>query len=71
MLAYESKVILLIKVTLHTHHLTTFQEELKNTALQEALNLLLSVQEDALLREALYKLCIVRLHDWAAKVQPI
>jgi len=71
MLAYEPEVVLPIEVTLHTHCLTTFQEELNNTALQEALGLLRSVRGDALLREALYKLRIAWLHECTIKLHPI
>jgi len=56
MLAYDSEAVLLIEVALHTCHLTTFQEQLNNAALREALDLLPFVRGDAFLREALYKL---------------
>ena len=56
MLAYGSKAVLPLKVALHTHRLTTFQDELNNEALREALDLLPSIRGDALLRETLYKL---------------
>ena len=69
-LAYGSKSFLLIEVVLHTHPLTTFQEELNNAALQEALDLLPSVHGDALLRAALYKLRIMRVHDRIVRLQP-
>lgn len=39
-LTYESKVVLAVKVALHTHRLTTFQESCNNATLREALNLL-------------------------------
>ena len=68
MLAYESEAVLPVEVALHTHHLTTFQEELNNPALREALDLLLVVRGDALLWEALYKLPIARLQDRAVKL---
>ena len=48
--------MLLVEVALHTHRLTTFQEELNNEALQVALDLLTSVRGDVLLRETVYKL---------------
>ena len=60
-----------VKVALYTHHLTTFQDELNNAALREALDLLPSIRRDALLREALYKLRIERLHDRTIKLHPI
>ena len=71
MLAYGSEAVLPIEVALHTHHLTMFQEELNNATLREALDLLPSVREDALLREALYKLRIACRHDRAVKLHPI
>ena len=71
MLAYGSEAILLVKVALHIHRLTTFQEELNNAALREPLDLLPYVRGDDLLQEALYKLCIVRLHDREVKLHPI
>jgi len=71
MLAYVSEAVLPIEVGLHTHHLTKFQEELNNATLREALDLLPSVQGNALLRERLYKLRITRLHDRTVKLQPI
>jgi len=63
MLAYGSEPIPPVEVTLYTHRLTTFQEELNNEALQEALNFLPSICGNALLQEALYKLCIARLYN--------
>ena len=71
MLANGSEAVLLVEVALHTHHLITFQKELNNTTLREVLGLLPSVRGDALLREALYKLRIVRLHDRIVKLHPI
>jgi len=68
MLAYGSKVVLPVEVALCTHHLTTFQEELNNKALQEVLDLLLSVRGDDLLIEMLYKLRIALLHDHTVKL---
>ena len=68
MLAYGSEAILPVEVALHTHRLTTFQKELNNAALCKALDLLLSVQGDAFLREALYKLHVARLHDRTIKL---
>jgi len=53
---YMSKAVLLVKVALYTHRLTTSQEELNNKALREALDLLSSIGGNALLRETLYKL---------------
>jgi len=55
MLAFGSEVVLPVEIALHTHHLTTFQEELNNVALREALDLLSSVLSDAFLRETFYK----------------
>ena len=63
MLAYGSKVMLPVEVAFHTHRLTTFQEDLDHKALQEALDLLLSVWGDAFLIETLYKLCVPWLQD--------
>ena len=71
MLGYGSEAILPVEVALHTHRLTAFQERLNNAALHEALDLLPSIRGDALLREALYKLRIARLHNRAVRVQPI
>jgi len=68
MLAYESEAFLPVEVALHTQSLTTFQEELKYATLREALDLLPAVRGDALLRAALYKLRIARLHDRAVKL---
>ena len=70
-LAYGSEAILPVKVAIQTHRLTTFQEELNNAALLEALYLLPSVRGDALIREVLYKLRIAYLHDRTVKLQPI
>ena len=55
MMAYGSEVVLPIEVALHTYRLTTFQEELNSALLREALDLLPSVQGDALVREGLCK----------------
>ena len=63
MLAYGSDAVLPIKVALHTHRLTTFQEKLNNAALCEALDLLPSIRDDALIREALYELRTAHLHN--------
>ena len=71
MLAYGSEAILPIEVALHTHRLTTFQAASNNAALREALDLLPSVCGDSLLREALHKLQIARLHNRAIRIQPI
>ena len=71
MLAYGSEAVLLVDVDLHTHRLITFEEELNNVALQEALDLLPSICGDALLREAFYKLRIARLHNHVVRLQPI
>ena len=71
MLAYLSEAVLLVEVTLHTHRLNMFQEELNNAALREALDLLPSIRGDTILREALYKLRIARLHDHTIKLYPI
>ena len=71
MRAYGSEVVLSVEAALHTHWLTTFQEELNNASLREAPDLLPSIRNDALLREALYKLCITRLHNRAVRLQPI
>jgi len=71
MLAYGSKAVLLVEVALHTHCVTTFQEELNNATLHEALDLLPSVRGDALIGEAFYKFCIAHFHDRTVKLQPI
>jgi len=71
MLAYGSEAVLPVEVALHTHRLTAFQETLNNAALREALDLLPSVRGNALLRKALYKLRIVRLHNRTVRLQPI
>ena len=71
MLAYRSEVIQPIEHALHTHRLSTFQEELNNVALRKALDLLPPIRGDALLREALCKVRIVRLHDCTIKLHPI
>ena len=47
------KAMLPVKLAFHTHRLTTFQEELNNVALREALDLLPSILGDALLTETL------------------
>lgn len=60
-----------VKVALYTHHLITFQEELNNEALREALALLPFVRGDARLRETLYKLRVAWLHDRTTKLHPI
>jgi len=71
MLAYRSKAVPLVEAALHIHRLTRFQEELNNAAHREALDLLPSIRGNALLREALYKLCITRHHDRTVNLQPI
>ena len=63
MLAYGSKAVLFVEVALHTHRLAIFEEELNNAALYEALDLLSSICDNAVLREALYKLRVPRLHN--------
>jgi len=70
-LAYGLEAVLPVEVTLHTHCLITFQRELINAALREALDLLPSIQGDDLLHKALYKLRIARLHDRTVKLHPI
>jgi len=40
LLVYRLEVILLIEVAIHIHWLTTFQEEVDNSTLREALDLL-------------------------------
>jgi len=69
-LAYGSEAVLPVEVALHTHRLTTFQEELNNAALPEALDLP-SIRGDALLREALFKLRITCLHNRTVRLQLI
>ena len=71
MLAYGLEVMLSVEVALYNHRLTTFQEELNNATLREALNLLPSVRGTALLREALYQLHIARLYDRTVKLHHI
>ena len=68
MLAYRSEAILPVQLALRTHQLSTFQEELNNTTLREALNLLPSIRGDALFREELYKLCITCLNKRAVRL---
>jgi len=69
MLAYGFETVLLVEVTLYTHQLTNFQEELSNAALRETLDILPSIHGDVLLREALYKLRIARLRNRAVRLQ--
>ena len=71
MVAYDSEDVLPVAVALHTHLLINFQEALNNAALRKALDLLSPIRSDALLREALYKLRIARLHNRAVRIQPI
>jgi len=71
MLTYGSKAILPIEVALHTHRLTIFQETLNNVAMWQAFDSVPSVQGNALLHEALYKLCIARLYYRTIKFHPI
>jgi len=40
MLNYSSEAVLLVEVAIHTHRVTTVQQDLNNKALREALNLL-------------------------------
>jgi len=47
MLVYGYEVVLLVEVAIHIHQVTTFQEDLNNKALKEALNLLPMVTDDA------------------------
>ena len=70
-LTYGSEVVLPVEVALHTHRRTTFQEAPNNAALREALDLLPSIHGDSLLREALYKLRIARLHNHTVRMSPI
>jgi len=62
MLAYRSKIVLPVKVALHTHRHGMLQEKLNNAALREALDLLPTIRGDVLLRETLHKLRIAHLH---------
>ena len=71
MLAYGPVAIFPVEVNLHTHRLTTFQKELNNAMLREALDLIPSICDAGLLQEALYKLRIARLHDHLVRLQPI
>ena len=43
---YGSKIMLLMEVIIHTHQLTTFQEDFNNKALREVLDLLPMVRGD-------------------------
>ena len=43
MLACGSEAVLPIEVVIHTHRITTFQEELNNATLREALDLTPSI----------------------------
>jgi len=49
MLAYGSEAVLPVEFAVHTHRLTTFQEELNNAMLREALDLLPSICGDVIL----------------------
>jgi len=71
MLTYRSEAVLSVEVALHSHRLTTFQEELNSTAFREPLDLLPSVLGDNLLCEVLYKLRITCLHGRAIMLRPI
>ena len=71
MLTYGSEAVLPVEVALHTHRLTTFQEAANNAALREALDLLPSIRDDSMLREALYKLRIARMHNRTVRMTPI
>jgi len=51
MLVYGFKVMLPVKVVVHTNWLTTFQEDLDNKALMEALDFLPLQRGDARLKE--------------------
>ena len=70
-LVYGPEVVLLVRGALHTHRLTTFKEELNNATLREALDLVPPIHGGAFLREGLFKLRIIGLHNHAARVQPI
>ena len=68
MLTYSSEVVLPVEVALHTQRLKTFQETSNNAPLREALDLLPSVHDDSLRREALYKLRIAWLYNRAVRM---
>jgi len=67
MLAYGSEVVLLFEVAIHTHRLTSFQEELNDARLREVLDLLPSVHTKAYLRATLHKLESVWQYNWLVK----
>ena len=56
---------------LHTHRLTTSQEDINNVDIRGALDLLPFFWSDALLRETFDKLRVARLHDRTVKLHPI
>jgi len=70
-LTYGLEAVLPIEVALHRHRLIMFKEELNNVVLQEALDLFRSVRGDVLIREALCKLYIARLHNRTVKLHHI
>ena len=63
MLVSESKVVLLVEVSVHTYCISTFQENLNNKALKDALDLLLMVRGDAYLREEIVNLQMIRFYN--------
>jgi len=67
MLTYEFEVILLVKVSTHTHCMTTFQEDFNNTTIREARDSLPSVRGNTYLLEVLYK--IRTAYNWKVKQQ--
>ena len=49
MLVYGFETVLPVEVTIYTHRITTFHEDLNNKAIREALNSLPMVRGDAYL----------------------
>jgi len=56
MLIYGSRTMLLVEFAIHTHWVTTFQEDLNNKTLSEALDFLPMVRGDTYLKEEIVKI---------------
>jgi len=67
----RSKVVLLVKVAIHIHQITTFQKDLNSNALNKALDLLPMVRGNAYLREGIAKVWMTRFYNHKVKERTI
>ena len=70
MLVYGSEAVLPVEIVVHTHRISTFQDNLNNQAFRDALDSLPIVRGDAYLREEIAKLQMARFHDRKVKKTP-